>query len=172
MHNEYLIQLMDQYQNLVYSVCFKMTKNRQSAEDLTQDTFLSAYLKLGDFEGINEKAWLCRIATNKCIDYLRSPNRRLEFVEDYEYVMSDQKVFAQSPEDIFIQEDIKNQLYGACSQLKSPYNTVARQYFCEEKTSEEIALQQSKNVKTIQTQIYRARSMLKKYFRKGEMEDG
>lgn len=170
--NEYLIHLMEEYQNLVFSVCFRMTKDKASAEDLTQETFLSAYLKLKDFDRTNEKAWLCRIASNKCIDYLRSPGRRVELLESYEHVMSDKKVFVQSPEEIFIQEDIREQLHGACEQLKPPYDIVAKQYFYEEKSSEEIAQLQSKNVKTIQTQIYRARSMLKKYFKKGELDDG
>lgn len=66
---QYLTQMIGQYQNLIFSICVKMTNDYFIAEDLTQETFLSAFQKLSSFDGNNEKAWLCRIATNKCIDY-------------------------------------------------------------------------------------------------------
>ena len=63
--------MIDQYQNLIYSICYRLTGDYFEAEDLAQDTFLSAYKNLSSFDGKNERAWLCRIATNKCIDYLK-----------------------------------------------------------------------------------------------------
>ena len=74
--NEYLEQMIDQYQNLIYSICYRLTGDYFEAEDLAQDTFLSAYKNLSSFDGKNERAWLCRIATNKCIDYLKRAGRR------------------------------------------------------------------------------------------------
>ena len=71
-----LIQLMNEYKNLVFSVCLKMTGDYFTAEDITQDTFISAYEHLSEFTGGSEKAWLCRIASNKCIDYLKAAERR------------------------------------------------------------------------------------------------
>ena len=47
-----------------------MTADYFAAEDLAQETFLSAYEHFRNFDGSNPKAWLCRIATNKCIDYI------------------------------------------------------------------------------------------------------
>ena len=69
---EYLSELVDKYQNLVFSICYKMTKDYFISQDLTQETYLSAFRRLGSFDGANEKAWICRIASNKCIDYIRS----------------------------------------------------------------------------------------------------
>ena len=47
-------------------------------------------------------------------------------------------------------------------QLKSPYKEVAYAHFCEELSVNEIAQRTNKNPKTIQTQLYRAKAMLKK----------
>ena len=47
----YLQYLMDTYQNLIFSICYKMTGNYFDAEDLTQDTFLAAYKSLDTFDG-------------------------------------------------------------------------------------------------------------------------
>ena len=78
-----LSMMVDTYQNLVFSVCYKVTRDYFAAEDLAQETFLSAYKNLDRFEGGNEKAWLCRIATNKSIDYLRGAGRRAVPTEDF-----------------------------------------------------------------------------------------
>ena len=66
-----------------------------------------------------------------------------------------------SPEEACLDKDFQNRIRSLCSNLKSPYKEVATAHFCEEKTASEIAEVQNKNTKTIQTQIYRARSMLK-----------
>lgn len=66
-----------------------------------------------------------------------------------------------SPEEAFLDKDFKDRIRHLCSALKSPYREVALEHFCEEKTAAEIAKAQNKNIKTVQTQIYRSRSMLK-----------
>ena len=56
---EQIIRLMNQYKNLVFSVCLKLTGDYFVAEDITQETFLSAYEHWQDFDGAAEKAWIC-----------------------------------------------------------------------------------------------------------------
>ena len=67
---------MNQYGNLVFSICLKTTGDYFASEDLAQETFIAAYKAYDSFDGSNEKAWICRIAGNKSIDYLRSAERR------------------------------------------------------------------------------------------------
>ena len=78
----YFNYLLDTYERLVYSICFKMTGNQFDAEDLTQETFLSVYKNLATFQRDYEKAWICKIATNKGLDFLKSAKRRSEPKED------------------------------------------------------------------------------------------
>ena len=73
---ENLTRLVNQYQNLIFSICLKITGDYFASEDLTQETFLSAYKHWEEFNGQAEKAWLCRIASNKSIDYCREAARR------------------------------------------------------------------------------------------------
>ena len=116
--------------------------NPFDAEDLTQDVFLSAYKNLSRFDGTYEKAWLSKIPTE---------DTYFEQLRDKEF----------SPEEACLDKDFQNRIRQLCSDLKSPYREVATAHFCEEKTAAEIAASQNKNTKTVQTQIYRARSMLK-----------
>jgi len=63
--------------------------------------------------------------------------------------------------------EVKKQLSDRCSSLKSPYREIAFDYFYRELSANEIAENTGKNLKTVQTQIYRARAMLQKTYRKG-----
>src|SRR6476620_1683511 len=65
------------YQARVYNLCLRMLSDPDAAADATQDTFLSAYRAIGRFSGGQFKAWLLRIASNACLDALRSRKRRM-----------------------------------------------------------------------------------------------
>ena len=57
--------------------CYRMLGSFQDAEDALQDTLLAAWQALGGFEGrASIRTWLYRIATNRCINALRSTKRR------------------------------------------------------------------------------------------------
>lgn len=155
---------MGKYQNLVFTICVKMTNDYFAAEDLTQETFLSAFKNLKSFDGTNEKAWLCRIATNKCIDYQKQAARRMIPSEDAE--LEARQSAEGIPESCYIEKEVYLELKEQCGKLKPPYDVIARMYFVEEQKAEEIARSTGKNLKTVQTQIYRARAMLRKKYGK------
>lgn len=160
---EYISDFIEQYQNLVFSICYKMTQDYFASQDLTQETFLSAYRHKNHFQEGNEKAWICRIAANKCIDYLREAARRQIPTEETQ--MECNAADKGLPEREMLEEEVRDELKANCRQLKEPYSQIAYQYFYLEKRPEEIARQQNQNIKTIQTQIYRARDMLRKLYR-------
>lgn len=155
--------MFDRYGNLVWSICYKFTNDYFEAQDLTQDTFLAVYNHLPSFDGRNERAWICRIAANKGLDYVKQAQRRIQPEEDtfFSLLESGQK----SAEEEILERDTKERLYEACRSLKSPYNEVAVDYFFKEMTAAEIAVVRNKKEKTVQTQIYRAKAMLKKIWK-------
>ncbi len=156
--------MIEKYQNLIFSICLKITKDYFAAEDLTQETFLSAFRHFKSFDGENEKAWICKIAVNKCLDYQKRKDSKL--------IPSEAPLLEQSqtkeglPETEYIEKEIWEQLEKNCKQLKPPYDEIALLYYVKEKNAEEIALSTGKNLKTVQTQIYRARGMLRKIYGK------
>jgi RNA polymerase sigma-70 factor (ECF subfamily) len=64
------------YQDMVYNQAYRMIGEEESADDATQNAFISAYKHLGSFRGGSFKAWLLRIVTNACYDELRRRKRR------------------------------------------------------------------------------------------------
>lgn len=156
---EYLI---DTYQNLIFSVCYKITGNYFDSEDLAQDAFLSAYKNFSNFDGKNEKAWLCRIATNKCLDFKRkSISRQIPTEDTFFDMVQDGGV---SIEEQCFENSVKEKLRCCCGSLKPPYDDIAIRYFYQEYSTADIAKQLDRNEKTVQTQVYRAKAMLKKIY--------
>lgn len=163
-----LIRLIEQYQNLVFSICLKMTGDYFTAEDITQDTFLSAFRHYKSFDGTNEKTWICRIATNKCIDYKRAAARN-DIALDEEALAEMPGKENEEPLNEIINEGVMNDFKRTVGNLEEPYRSVAVRHFIDGKTAREISEESEIGLKTIQTRILRAKNMLKQKIRKEDL---
>jgi len=167
---ETLIRLINQYQNLVFSICLKLTGDYFVAEDLTQETFLSAYRHLEQYSPEAEKAWLCRIASNKCIDYLRAAARKAIPTEEEE-IYSLETSPEEEPLRQVLNSEILEELVCCCNALSPPYREVSIAHFVEGKTAKEIAQESQTGINTVKSHIHRAREMLKKSYRKELLQE-
>lgn len=159
-----LVLALDRYEKLIFSICYRMTMNYFDAEDLTQETFLAYYRVLPQFDGKNEKAYLTKIATNKCLDYLKRAGRKE--IPSESPVLEGSESCSPSLEDEVMEHVVNQQLEELCATLKPPYNRIAAAYYVRGQTAGEIAQESGKKVKTIQTQIGRARKMLQKLYQR------
>jgi RNA polymerase sigma-70 factor (ECF subfamily) len=63
--------LVDAHARAVFSVAFRMTGNKEDADEIVQETFLRAYKSLDRFESRSKfSTWIYRIAVNRCLDFL------------------------------------------------------------------------------------------------------
>ena len=77
-------ELVQRHRRELHLHCYRMTGSFDEAEDLVQETFLRAWRKRASFEGgPGFRAWLYRIATNACLDALRSSRRRPSTVQSF-----------------------------------------------------------------------------------------
>lgn len=68
--------LVRKYQKPVYAFCRRMTGAHQSADDLSQETFIKAYVSLHKFkDGMNFFSWIRKIALNSSLNYLKARRR-------------------------------------------------------------------------------------------------
>jgi RNA polymerase sigma-70 factor (ECF subfamily) len=71
-------QLFERHRDAAYQVAFRLTGRMEDALDVVQDSFITAFEKLGGFARASGfKTWLLRIATNRALDLLRSRRLRL-----------------------------------------------------------------------------------------------
>ena len=69
-------KLVTAYEKNVYNIALKMVGDPEDAADMTQETFIKAYRALSGFRGDSKfSSWLYRIASNVCLDFLRSRSR-------------------------------------------------------------------------------------------------
>ena len=168
-----LIRLVNAYKDLVFSIALKLTGDYFAAEDITQETFISAYKSYDSFDGGSEKAWLCRIAANRSIDYLRSINRvNTVSLDEASEEGCELKLTAaasgsgQDPLNAVMNKDIMERFGKLIDALPPPYNEDARAYFIDGYNAREISAHTGVSVNTVQTHLYRARHLLKKSIRK------
>ena len=69
--------LLEPHRRALQVHCYRMLGSLEDAEDLVQETFLRAWRASGSFKSGSLRAWLYRIATNACLDVLRSRPRRV-----------------------------------------------------------------------------------------------
>jgi len=72
-------EIVRRYSPRVFSVASRFFRQRSLVEEAAQEVFLKAYTQLGSFEGRGSlEGWLTRIATNTCLNMVRSSKRRPE----------------------------------------------------------------------------------------------
>lgn len=166
--------LVARNEKLVYTACYQLTRDRMASEDLTQDTFLTAYLHLGDCPADYERPWLLRIASNKAKDYLQSAYVRHAVLPGDESMPPG--LPEPSSEDLAICHHELSDITALIHELREPYRSVCFLVLLQEKTPEETALELGRPVKTIHTQISRAKIMLRQQLERrknhGSLSDG
>jgi RNA polymerase sigma-70 factor (ECF subfamily) len=87
------------FKDTVFRICLGFAKNSRDAEDLTQDVYLKAYLKLGSLKNPSrKKEWLYRIARNTCLDH----KRKISNSPCYQLEPGDHPVDISTPESLAV----------------------------------------------------------------------
>ena len=111
---KYFWKIYDRYIDKIYKFVYLKTSNKELAEDIVSDVFISALNNIKSFrldESSSVNSWLYRIANNKIIDFYRT-NKQTEEIWDYlDYGFS--KDFSEDVEDLSVfPADITKALTG------------------------------------------------------------
>ena len=73
-------QLLEDYQQKVFSTCISFVPNKEDAEDIAQEVFLEVFKSISKFKGNSKlSTWIYKIATNKCLEFIRKKNTKKRF---------------------------------------------------------------------------------------------
>jgi RNA polymerase sigma-70 factor (ECF subfamily) len=115
--------LVARYQDRIYRLAMRMSRNPSDAEEITQDAFLQAHRGIGSFHGeARFGTWLYRIAVNQALMLRRSAKRRptqsLEALcPDAGDVGITPHAAAEGADDLLHRKDLAQRAYGALSRL-------------------------------------------------------
>jgi RNA polymerase sigma-70 factor (ECF subfamily) len=113
-------QLVNFYQEFVFSLAFRITGNEEDARDIVQESFIRVWKHIGNFKmEVRFSTWLYRIVSNLGIDYLRSKHKKLNVSLDEFSSLFKNLINHQHPEIELINSDL-GKLIGLLSEELSP----------------------------------------------------
>jgi RNA polymerase sigma factor (sigma-70 family) len=155
--------LVERYKNYVFALIYPILRNRDDAEDAAQETFLKLYRSLAQYSQGSFKSWLGRISINTAIDMKRKRERLGENLLGNlpdRYSIPEPSAEEKVVEDELFLEDL-------CCGLPESFKRVVYQYYVQEKSCREIAIEQGVAVRTVESRLYRSRKLIREKLREG-----
>ena len=161
-----------QYMDALYRTALRMSRHREDAEDLVQETYLRAFNFIDRFKpGTNLKAWLFKILTNIFINRYRKVSRepQVDYLGDDEEFYLYRKVsepgsapLSESAEDAALGRLGRAQIIDAIESLPEPYRLAVILVDVEGFSYKEIAEITHVKAGTVMSRIARGRKMLQR----------
>ena len=173
-HSEFE-KLVERTQRQAYNMAYRMTGNRDDAEDLTQEAYLRAYRSFDKYNrALPFENWFFRILSNLFVDGLRrKPKQAALSLDqpmgdagdgDYLLEVADQE---SDPELLLLKDVVDEKIQCALARLPKDFRTAV--LLCDVKglSYEEIAVVMHTSIGTVRSRIHRGRKLLRKYMEAG-----
>ena len=159
--------LIRKYQRQVHALAFRKVGDFQTAEDITQETFLRVYQKLATLNNPAKfSAWLYAIVNHLCIAWHRKNQLQTQSLQEIHISEIETDAYSQyvavehAKTTAEMQRDLVRKLL---TKLKKSDQEVITLHYFEEMTSSEIGAHLGVSENTIKSRLHRARQQLKKY---------
>jgi len=161
-------ELTHRFRSAVYQIVYKIVRERETANDLVQETFMKAFASLASYRSeYRFSTWLYKIAANSSIDFLRkkriqalSLDRKVETKDGQ--VEIDVPDYSYHPGRELERKEQRLSIEEAIQSLPDKYREVIVYRHKDDKSYEEIADLLNIPVGTVKARIFRARELLKK----------
>lgn len=165
-------EIISKYENRIFRFGFRMCGQLQDAEDVVQDTFVSAYRYLKDFRGeASLLSWLLKIASSVCIKKRRlkkdEPRNHLSLEHMQEEGNADSEVHGDeklSPASLVLDNEMREMIQGLLDDIPEHYRIVIVLRDMEGLSTREVAEALDISESAAKVRLHRARAMLFKRF--------
>ena len=153
-------ELIDRYQNFVFTIAIRILKIREEAEEVAQDSFIKAFDSLSSFRGDSKfSTWLYRIVYHKSLDRIKRNNRQRTFELNEEITTARLDQIENGLEYMLREE--RNRIIKICIDKLSPEEAgIISLYYFEEQNVKEIAKVTKLTEDNIKIKLYRSRKKL------------
>ena len=163
--------LVELYQDYLFAVLVRMTRDRDIAEEATQEAFFSAYRNIERFNGSSFRAWLTRIGINAARDILRKRKRRPSepYPEWEDDTWQPPAPDAERPDRVTLVRQQRAALARAMTGITDDQRTAIVLFDVEGYDYQEIAEMTGVSLGTVKSRIHRGRVALREALG-GDME--
>jgi RNA polymerase sigma factor (sigma-70 family) len=155
------------YQDRIYTVAYRLLRDREAAADIAQETFITAYRKLNTYRGGSFIGWLSRITTNRCYDELRSHQRHpTDYIEDLPGHEADDgpplPAATPSPEQSTLENELYQAVQDCITALKADQRAVLVLSDVQGLSYQEVADATGATLGTVKSRLSRARQAVRR----------
>jgi RNA polymerase sigma-70 factor (ECF subfamily) len=164
-------ELLGRYQRPVFSLVYRMLRDREQAEDLAQETFVRVFNNIGRYDPKYKfSSWIFKIATNLTIDHIRKKEVATVSIDGSRYAVTSDEIEAstitvasddENPEELLEAKELGESIEGAIGALRPEYRTAILLRHVEGREYQEIADIMGLPLGTVKTFIHRARHELR-----------
>jgi RNA polymerase sigma-70 factor, ECF subfamily len=162
------VELSKRHAGKVFQAAYRITRNRQDAEDALQDSFLKAFVHVKDFqERSSFSTWLTRIAINSALMMLRKKRNGFEISIDSadrhagNFEAWELRSPIEDPESRYVRRERERALREAIVRLPQVFRDVVELRQAREYSAREIAQALSISVPAVKSRLSRAKSALR-----------
>jgi RNA polymerase sigma-70 factor, ECF subfamily len=164
-------ELLGRYQRPVFSLVYRMVRDRELAEDLAQETFVKVFNNISRYDPRYKfSSWIFKIASNLTIDHLRRKGLETVSLDGSRQAQTQEEVDSSriqvesedaSPEEDLEAKELGAEIEVAIGRLRPEYRTAILLRHVEGRPYEEIAEIMEIPLGTVKTYIHRARTELR-----------
>ena len=155
----------DKYKSLVYNLALNYSANKEDAEEITQDVFITVFKKMSSFRYESKiKTWLYRVTINKSLDYLKAKKRfKRNFMNDgvsIDQVSESEFSDFNHPGVVLESKEEIQEIYSCINKLSEDHKTVIILLKIENKTYIEASKIMKISIKAVESLFNRAKKKL------------
>jgi RNA polymerase sigma-70 factor (ECF subfamily) len=164
-------ELVERFERPVFSLIYRMVRDRELAEDLAQETFVRTFNNLGRYDrSYKFSSWLFKIAYNLTVDHLRRKQVRTISMHGSPDAVTAERQEAtsltleseeESPEEVLASRQLAGHMERAIARLRPEYRTAILLRHVEGRAYEDISDIMGVPLGTVKTYIFRARRELR-----------
>ena len=152
--------LVEKYKHMVYTLTIRIVKNREEAEEISQDVFVKAFKKLDSFKGDSKfSTWIYKIAYYASLDVVKR-NKRFIHPENIDDLKEGDLRNVQDALEYLHEKERKKIIDEALLRLNEDERTILTLYYFEETPVKEISKIVDLSVDNIKTKLFRSRKKL------------